>query len=93
MPNTSNSETHQNKICMMKGRRDEQEIMDYKKELKQYLDEIPDQYFYEFFHIRSMTDPVYDGISRDLMSRGYYALLARFSEFHKDLKRFLHEYN
>ena len=58
-----------------------------------HLDEIPDQYFYEFFHIRSMTDPVYDGISRDLMSRGYYALLARFSEFHKDLKRFLHEYN
>ena len=85
----------------MKGRRDEQDIGttgargDYglQKELKQYLDEIPDQYFYEFFHIRSMTDPVYDGISQDLMSRGYYALLARFSEFHKDLRRFLHEYN
>ena len=72
---------------------EQEEIMDYKKELKQYLDEIPDQYFYEFFHIRSMTDPVYDGISQDLMSRGYYALLARFSEFHKDLRRFLHEYN
>ena len=41
---------------------EQEEIMDYKKELKQYLDEIPDQYFYEFFHIRSMTDPVYDGI-------------------------------
>ena len=64
---------------------EQEEIMDYKKEL--------DQYFYEFFHIRSMTDPVYDGISQDLMSRGYYALLARFSEFHKDLRRFLHEYN
>ena len=48
---------------------EQEEIMDYKKELKQYLDEIPDQYFYEFFHIRSMTDPVYDGISQDLMSR------------------------
>ncbi|MBS6953738.1 MAG: hypothetical protein LUH04_07550 [Clostridium sp.] len=72
---------------------EQEEITVYKKELRQYLDEIPDQYFYEFFNIRSMTDPIYDGISRDLMTRGYYALLARFSEHHKNLKRFIHEYN
>ena len=39
-----------------------------------------------------MTDEIYDGISRDLMIRGYYTLLARFSEHHKDLKRYMHEY-
>ena len=33
---------------------EQEEIMDYKKELRQYLDEIPDQYFYEFFHILSL---------------------------------------
>lgn len=72
---------------------EQEEIAVYKKELRQYLDEIPDQYFYEFFNIRDMTDQIYDGISRDLMIRGYYALLARFSELHKDLKRYMHEYN
>lgn len=69
-----------------------EEIAAYKEELHKYLDEIPDKFFYEYFNIRPMTDEIYDGISRDLMIRGYYTLLARFSEHHKDLKRFMHEY-
>ena len=57
---------------------EQEEIAEYKKELRQYLDEIPDQVFYQYFDIMPMSNEDYDFICRDL---------ARFSERHNGVRR------
>lgn len=66
---------------------EQEEIAEYKKELRQYLDEIPDQVFYQYFDIMPMSDEDYDRICRDLAQRHYYCLLARFCERHNGVRR------
>ncbi len=57
-----------------------EEIREYRKELKQYIEKIPDELVYPYFDIMPMTDQEYAHICRDLIEGGYYTLLARFSE-------------
>lgn len=59
---------------------EQEEITAYKRELHQYLDEIPDEMFYQYFGIFPMTEGEYDRICQDLAGRKYYCLLARFLE-------------
>lgn len=66
---------------------EQEEIAEHKKELRQYLDEIPDQVFYQYFDIMPMSNEDYDFICRDLARRHYYCLLARFSERHNGVRR------
>lgn len=59
---------------------EQEEIAEYKKELRRYLDEIPDELFYQYFGIFPMTEGEYDRICQDLAKKKYYCLLARFLE-------------
>ena len=59
---------------------EQEEIREYKKELRQYLDEIPDALFYQYFEIMPMSHETYERICKDLAERKHYCLLARFLE-------------
>ena len=66
---TSNNEVIKNNFYIRKEedmatileQLESEEIAAYKEELRKYLDEIPDKFFYEYFNIRPMTDEIYDG--------------------------------
>lgn len=58
----------------------QEEISEYKKELRQYLEEIPDSLFYQYFEILPMSEGDYEQLRQDLLRRKYYCLLARFLE-------------
>ena len=45
---------------------EQEEIAEYKQELRRYLDEISDEVFYQYFDIMPMDDKEYDFICRDL---------------------------
>lgn len=51
-----------------------EEIREYRKELKQYIEKIPDELVYPYFDIMPMTDQEYAHICRDLIEGGYYTL-------------------
>lgn len=59
---------------------EQEEIMEYKQELKEYLEVIPDHLFYQYFGIYPMTLTSYEEIRRDLVEHRFYCLLARFSD-------------
>ena len=59
---------------------EQEEIGGYKRELKEYLDLIPDHLFYQYFGIYPMTMESYEEIRRQLVEYGFYCLLARFSD-------------
>ena len=48
---------------------EQEEIAEYKQELRRYLDEISDEVFYQYFDIMPMDDKEYDFICRDLARR------------------------
>lgn len=57
-----------------------EEIREYRRELREYIEKIPDDLVYPYFDIMPMTEQEYARICRDLAEGGYYTLLARFSE-------------
>lgn len=59
---------------------EQEEIREYKQELKAYLELIPDHLFYQYFGIYPMTLESYEEIRRDLVEHRFYCLLARFSD-------------
>lgn len=62
------------------NRLEREEIREYRRELREYIEKIPDELVYPYFDIMPMTDKEYDRICRDLAEGGYYTLLARFAE-------------
>ncbi len=59
---------------------EQEEIRDYKRELKEYLDIIPDHLFYQYFGIYPMSAKSYEEIRQQLIDYRFYCLLARFSD-------------
>ena len=66
---------------------EQEEIAEYKQELRRYLDEISDEVFYQYFDIMPMDDKEYDFICRDLARWQYYCLLARFLEWRSGVRQ------
>lgn len=59
---------------------EQEEIREYKQELKAYLELIPDHLFYQYFGIYPMTKEGYEEIRRELVKYRFCCLLARFSD-------------
>lgn len=59
---------------------EQEEISEYKRELREFLDLIPDHLFYQYFGIYPMTMVSYEEIRRQLIEHRLYCLLARFSD-------------